>query len=236
MPDYLQGYVNCIYVDPANADNIIVVLSNYGVVSLWSSTNGGTNWTDISGNLEENPDGSGNGPSTRWVTSVSGNGVTIYYVATSTGLYSTNNLNGNATVWAQEGPNSIGNVVCTMVKGRDIDGYVVVGTHGAGVYSASLVTAVEDEQTAPNNFILAQNFPNPFNPSTTINFTLPQTSKVKLTLFDAVGREIEQIASKEFSAGVHSVNYNASNLSSGVYFYKIEAGSFVQTKKMILMK
>ena len=230
------AYVSCIYIDPSNADNVIVILSNYGIPSLWSSTNGGTNWTDISGNLEENPDGSGNGPSCRWATSVSGNGVTIYYVATSTGLYSTTNLNGNATVWAQEGANTIGNVVCTMVQGRDVDGFVAVGTHGKGVYSASLVTGIEDETTGPNTYVLSQNYPNPFNPSTTINFTLPQSNKVKLTLFDAVGREVKEIASKEFSAGVHSVKFNAVNLSSGVYFYKIEAGSFVQSKKMILMK
>jgi hypothetical protein len=230
------AYVSCIYVDPANADNVIVVLSNYGIISLWRSTNGGANWTNISGNLEENPDGSGNGPSCRWATSVSGNGVTVYYVATSTGLYSTTNLNGSATVWAQEGPNTIGNVVCTMVKGRDVDGLVAVATHGMGVFSSTGVTAVEDEQTSPDNYSLAQNYPNPFNPSTTINFTLPQTSQVKLTLFDAVGREIDQIASKVFSAGVHSINYNASKLASGVYFYRIETGSFVQSKKMILMK
>ncbi len=230
------GYVICIYADPANADNVIVVLSNYGIPSLWSSVNGGTNWTNISGNLEENPDGSGNGPSCRWISSISFNGVMTYYVATSTGVYSTSNLNGNATVWTQEGSNTIGNVVCTMIKGRDVDGLVAVCTHGAGIYSASMATAVEDERTSPDNYSLSQNYPNPFNPSTTINFTLPQTNQVKLTLFDAVGREIDQIASKVYSAGVHSINYNASKLASGVYFYRIETGSFVQSKKMILMK
>lgn len=231
-----QGFVNCIYVDPANADNVIVVFSNYNVISLWISINGGTNWTNISGNLEENPDGSGNGPSCRSVASVSANGVMTYFVGTSTGLWSTTNLNGNSTVWAKEGPNSIGNVVCTMVKGRDADGYVVVGTHGSGVYSASLVTAVEDERTGPAKYLLSQNYPNPFNPSTTISFTLPIAGNVNLTIFDAAGREIEEIANKEFSAGTHSISYNAGNLSSGVYFYKIEAGSFIQSKKMILMK
>ncbi len=62
------------------------------IISLWSSTNGGTNWTNISGNLEQNPDGSGNGPSCRWATSVNANGTMKYFVATSTGLYSTTNL------------------------------------------------------------------------------------------------------------------------------------------------
>jgi len=230
------AYINCIYVDPANADNIIAVFSNYSVISLWSSTNGGTNWTDISGNLEQNPDGSGNGPSCRWVTSVFANGTMTYFVATSTGLYSTSTLNGTATVWVQEGSNTIGNVVSAMVKGRDSDGLVVLGTHGAGIYSASLITSVEDGSSLPDNYTLSQNYPNPFNPSTTISFSLAQAGKVKLTLFDALGRQVQEIANKEFSSGNHSINFNAANLTSGVYFYRIEAGSFVQSKKMILLK
>jgi len=231
-----NGYVICIYVDPANADNIIVVLSNYSVISLWSSINGGTNWTNISGNLEQNPDGSGNGPSCRWVSSVNANGTMKYFVATSTGLYSTTNLNGAATVWAQEGPNTIGNVVCTMVWGRDVDDYAVVGTHGMGVFSSTGATPVEDESTLLENYSLSQNYPNPFNPSTTIGFSVPVSGKVRLTLFDALGSVVGEIANKEFSAGNHSIDFNAANLTSGVYFYRIEAGSFVQSKKMILLR
>jgi len=230
------AYVNCIYVDPANENNIIAVFSNYSVISLWSSTNGGTSWTDISGNLEQNPDGSGNGPSCRWITSVFANATMMYFVATSTGLYSTSNLNGSATVWAQEGSNTIGNVVCTMVKGRDSDEFVAVATHGAGIYSASNVTSVEDESSLPEDYALSQNYPNPFNPSTTISFSLAQAGNVKLTLFDALGRNVQEIANKEFSAGDHIINFSAANLTSGVYFYRMEAGSFVQSKKMVLLK
>jgi len=231
-----QGYVSCIYVDPVNADNLIVVLSNYEIISLWHSNNGGSSWTNISGNLEQNPDGSGNGPSCRWATTVNVNGTMKYFVATSTGLYSTSTLNGNATVWAQEGPNTIGNVVCTMVKGRNTDDFVAVATHGKGIFSAAGVTDVKGGSALPENYSLSQNYPNPFNPSTTIEFTLPAAGNVRLILFDAVGEEVDVIASKDFSAGFHSVNYNASNLPSGVYFYRIETGSFVQSKKMILLR
>lgn len=86
------------------------------------------------------------------------------------------------------------------------------------------------------DFALYQNYSNPFNPSTTISFTLPQAGNVELTLFDAVGREIEEITNKEFSVGTHSINYNAGNLSSGVYFYRITAGTFTQVNKMMLLK
>ena len=231
-----QGYVICIYADPANADNVIVVLSNYGVISLWSSVNGGTNWTNISGNLEENPDGSGNGPSCRWVSSVSSNGVMTYYVATSVGLWSTTTLNGNSTVWAKEGSTSIGNVVCTMVKGRDVDGLVAVCTHGAGVYSASTVTVVEDERTSPDNYSLAQNYPNPFNPTTKIKFSVPKSSVVSLKVYDALGRLVTILVDEELSLGEYTAGFDAKNFSSGIYFYQLKTDNFVETKKMILLR
>ena len=231
------AYVSCIALDPANVNNVIVVFSNYSTKSLWASDDGGATWSDISGNLEASPDGSGNGPSTRWLTAVDFGGQTVFYVATSTGLYSTSTLNGNSTVWAKEGSTTIGNVVCTMVKGRDADGLVVVGTHGTGVYSATqTVVSVEDELGVPTNYTLSQNYPNPFNPSTKINFSLPQTGQVVITLFDALGRKVKDIVNREFSIGNHSLNFNAANLTSGVYFYRLQSENFVQTKKMILMK
>ena len=241
------GYVNCIAVDDAGV-NMIVVFSNYSIKSIWSSDNGGTTWSDISGNLEENADGSGNGPSVRWISvSDFDPNNTIFYVATSTGLYSTSDIDGTSTVWAQEGSTTIGNVLSPMVKTRDSDGLVVVATHGAGIYSAKqTLVSVEDELGIPANYTLSQNYPNPFNPSTTIKFSLPQTGNVQLTLFDALGRKVKDIVNKEFSAGNHTINFNASSatggLSSGVYFYRLQvytpgrADNFVQTKKMILLR
>ncbi|MCH8171222.1 MAG: T9SS type A sorting domain-containing protein [Bacteroidetes bacterium] len=116
-----------------------------------------------------------------------------------------------------------------------------MATHGAGVYSANqTLVSVEDELGIPTNYTLSQNYPNPFNPSTTINFSLPQTGNVQLTLFDALGRKVKDIVNKVFSVGNHSVNFNASSatggLSSGVYFYRLQADNFVQTKKMILLR
>ena len=126
------GYVNCVAVDPSDADRAITVFSNYSVKSLFYTTDGGSSWTDVSGNLEEFPDGSGDGPSCRWATIVPSGG---YFVGTSTGLYSTAALNGTSTVWAQEGSANIGNVVVDMIVARNSDGRVVAATHGNGVYS-----------------------------------------------------------------------------------------------------
>ena len=88
----------------------------------------------------------------------------------------------------------------------------------------------------PPHFSLDQNYPNPFNPATTISFSLPSQSFVTLKVFDLVGREQATIVSEEMSAGDHSRQWNAEGLPSGVYFYRMQAGSFNETKKLILLR
>lgn len=232
------GYVSCIAVDPNNGDNALVVFSNYSIPSLYYTSNGGTSWTDVSGNLEADPSGSGNGPSCRWASILKVGGSNTFYVATSTGLYSTSTLNGQLTNWAQEGATAFGNVVCNMVKTRESDGLVIVATHGAGIYSANqTVVGIESETSSvPTSFALNQNYPNPFNPSTKIKFNLPSSNNVKLTIYDITGRKVKELVNRELAAGVHTVDFDASTLASGTYIYRIQAGSFVQSKKMILLK
>lgn len=88
----------------------------------------------------------------------------------------------------------------------------------------------------PMEFALQQNYPNPFNPSTTIRYGLPQRSQVLLTVFNTLGQRLAELVKGEIEAGYHQVNFNASNLSSGVYFYRIQAGDFVQTRKLLLVR
>ena len=88
----------------------------------------------------------------------------------------------------------------------------------------------------PATFELKQNFPNPFNPNTSISFNLPSESGVKLEVFDITGKNIATLVNETKAAGNYKYDFNASNLSSGIYFYKLTAGSFVSTKKMILNK
>jgi hypothetical protein len=100
---------------------------------------------------------------------------------------------------------------------------------------------VESEVEGPQVFVLSQNYPNPFNPSTMISFSLPVDSYVTIELFNALGEKVEQITNRDYSIGNHEVNFNASQLSNGVYYYTINAtgvdgSSFVSTKKMVLMK
>jgi len=97
---------------------------------------------------------------------------------------------------------------------------------------------VEVNLSTPKEFSLSQNYPNPFNPSTTIKFGLPKTSNVKLELFNILGEKIATLIDKEMEAGYHNYQFSIVNyqLTSGIYLYKLQAGSFVQTKKMMLLK
>lgn len=89
---------------------------------------------------------------------------------------------------------------------------------------------------SPNDYQLFDNYPNPFNPATKISFSLPEAEHVKLIVFDVNGREVTQLLNEFLNAGRHSVTFDASNLSSGVYFYRIQAGKFLKTRPMILLK
>ncbi len=97
------------------------------------------------------------------------------------------------------------------------------------------VTEVE-ENNLPLEFALKQNYPNPFNPTTAINYQLPENSKVELKIFDLLGKEVATLVNREQAAGNYTVNYDASNLPSGMYIYKIVAGNFVESRKMMLIK
>ena len=99
-----------------------------------------------------------------------------------------------------------------------------------------VLDANETGGAAPVEFALEQNYPNPFNPATTIKFSIPEQSRVTLKIYDVLGREVRTLVNEVRNAGSHEVNFDASNLASGMYIYSIEAGEFISSKKMILLK
>ena len=116
---------------------------------------------------------------------------------------------------------------------------IFAGTWGDGVWKRSLSNITDVEKPSadlPRHFALDQNYPNPFNPSTHITFNLPSRSMVSLKIFDALGREVSMLVAGELTAGTHTRQWNAAGLPSGVYFYRMHAGSFTQTKKLILLR
>ena len=126
----------------------------------------------------------------------------------------------------------------------DIDGstpvFAFVGGNYTNVYFDNFSWVPSDVNEGSNNipeiYSLEQNYPNPFNPITSIEFKIPENAIVSLKIYDVLGKEVVTLMNEEKNAGTYEVNFNASALSSGVYFYKLEAGNFVQTRKMVLMK
>jgi endonuclease I len=112
-------------------------------------------------------------------------------------------------------------------------------TSGSGFSSNSInvfiIVGIEDN-AVPSNYYLFQNYPNPFNPSTMIKFSLKKGSAVKIMLYDITGRAVETLVNTQYSAGTHSVRFDASNLANGIYFYRIVTDEFSDIKKMVLMK
>ena len=103
--------------------------------------------------------------------------------------------------------------------------------------SQMIIDAVNnDKNQIPTSYVLEQNYPNPFNPNTTITFSLPSKSYVRLKVFDLIGREIASIVDEELSAGTYLRQWTAINISSGIYFYRLQSGSFSETKKMVLLR
>ncbi len=233
------AYASSIALDPADADRVLLALSNYRVQSLFFTPDGGASWSHVGGNLEEFPDGSGDGPSIRWAEIASVSGSPIYFVATSIGVFSTSNLDGDATQWVLEGASEIGNVIVDMIDTRSSDKLVVAATHGGGVFSANFTStsvALNKDIAIPNEYQLSQNFPNPFNPSTTILFNLPKSGGARLKIYDALGVEVATLVDEDLSAGSYSAEWNANGFASGVYYYRFESGVYSETKKLILMK
>ena len=226
-----DGYIHSIAVNPANANEVLVGISNYNVVGLYHTTNGGTSWTAVEGNLTGTA--ATPGPSIRAVDIVPLDGDTGYLVGTSTGFYATISLNGSNTSWVQESADAIGNAIVESIDSRTSDGRVALATHGRGIFVGMPLNPVssEDEAAVPALFDLDQNYPNPFNPSTNIAFTLVQPSQVTLKVFDVTGKEVRTLLTGAAKAsGAHQVSFDATGLPSGSYMYQLEAVSLASSE------
>jgi hypothetical protein len=146
------------------------------------------------------------------------------------GVYFTTN---GGTSWTKVGLDSIN--ISQLVSYGDTT-YAL--TQGRGVFKITRGPAVfvSEQGSSPTSFILSQNYPNPFNPSTTIRYSLPKTGHMTLKLYNLLGQEVETLVNGEQTAGAHTIEWKPRSVASGVYFYRLVAGSFVETKKMLLQK
>jgi len=123
--------------------------------------------------------------------------------------------------------------VAYNIKASSADTIEFLITNGKSVYQTKQFVL---KYTTPTEYKLEQNFPNPFNPATVIRYQLPAKTLATLKIFDVLGKEVAVLVNEENEAGFHQVEFNGSGLASGVYLYILQAGSFVQTKKFILLK
>lgn len=216
------AYMSCVTMHDFNVDEAIVSFSNYNIPSIFHTTDGGATFTDVSGNLEQFADGTGAGPAVYWVEIYPGD-APVYFAGTSSGLFSTNALDGSNTIWTLEGGDVIGNCVINMVDVRPFDGKIVVGTHGRGVFSSSM-DPVEAagvgtfyETTSDLNV-----YPNPFTDRIQFECELNTNSDVHLEIFDLRGKRISIERRQNLVPGKQIVVWKPlADLPRGSYLYTI---------------
>lgn len=207
--------------------------TSYQCITSWD----GTSWSNLGSGV-----GGGMYP---YVFTILVHGTDVY----AGGLYTTaggQTVNGIAkwdgNMWSGLGSGFGYGNVCGAYASCLYNGKLVCG----GIFSSpssnvaqwdGLLTGVNNTNTTlPDKYNLAQNYPNPFNPTTNIEFSIPKQGFVKLTVFDGTGREVSQIVNEDLSAGNYTYSYNAANLASGIYFYKLSVNDYVSVKKMTLIK
>lgn len=193
---------------------------------LFRSTDGGTTWGMATGGmtawrinfLASHPNGT-------LFAGTSGPGGGTLYSSTDDGL-----------TWSPVGTTVLNAGVQSLAFGTSQ--YVFIGTEGAGILKSTQPFTSVHELAGPvgEYFSLEQNYPNPFNPSTTIRFALPHRSHATLTLFNPLGQRVAVVIDGEYSAGPHTVRFEGSGLASGMYYYRLTAGAYAETKTLILLR
>ncbi len=195
-----------------------------GGETLNKTTNGGATYTLLSA------------PGTGNITGLSGANSTYYWYTRGDSLYATTNGGTNWSLAFVDTKGLWGVDVATLNNGCGIGWAVGDSGKIIRINVDSLVGISSNGNGIPNIYRLEQNYPNPFNPSTKIAYELPKAGLVSMVVFDILGREVATLVNEVKPAGKYSVNFNASSLASGVYFYRITAGDFTESKKMLLIK
>jgi len=191
--------------------------------AIYKSTNDGAHWTTVT-----------NLPSGGSTSQLLAQGNDLYACSPNNGIFISKNLGTTWTKISTGLPNTNYHYSLSIH-----DGWMFAGTSGNSVWKRLLsdVTAVEKVAgVLPAKFSLEQNYPNPFNPTTNFEFRISSFDMVKLTVFDVLGREVSTLVDKELHPGIYHVSWDASNRPSGVYYYRLSAGSFSEMKTMVLIK
>jgi hypothetical protein len=224
-----NAYVSSVAVNDLNELEILVSFSNYNKKSLYHSLDGGDTWTEVGGNLEEHPDGTGNGPGVYTVEIYPSN-PPIYFAGTSAGLFSTSNLDSTNTIWQMEAAETLGNVIINQIKVRPYDGLVAVGTHGSGVWTTHLdpVQGVGvAEEDWHNEWRI---YPTVVSNHLHIESPMDMKSNARIDFFDLSGNKV---MSETLNGQKSHWSIPTQHLSRGMYIYVIYYNNKTTTGKII---
>ena len=227
-----NAFVNCLAIDPTNANRVVMVFSNYAVYSMFLSEDAGVTWKKVAGNLETNLVGSGTGPSVRWISILPmDNGSRKYFCGTSVGLYSADSLKLHATgqpgtVWTLESPNEIGSTVVDFVDVRRSDGLVVAASHGNGMFTANFATGLGSSE--PKNSISVQVLPNPTRDVAAFSIAGQSLDNTQLRLFDLKGNLLR---TENLSGDKGLLQLN--NLPTGIYVWELRGKGLHKSGKLV---
>ncbi|WP_462251458.1 FlgD immunoglobulin-like domain containing protein [Ekhidna sp.] len=236
-----NAFVSSIATNPEDSDHLVVVFSNYNVQSIFESTDAGITFKNISGSLEENEDGTGDGPSIRWAEIVPLNSGNLILVGTSIGLFSTESTDGDI-FWMQESTSNIGSAIITMMDYRPSDGNLAIATHGNGIFTTSIDDFKEISLLEENDpFQVLDAFPNPFLESTQIRYSIPEDGEVRVDILATNGGLINTILWGPQFQGINSVTWNGENasgteLANGIYLYRINYNGESKSGRLILRR
>jgi len=206
-----------------------VAASSTSHPNIARSTDGGTTWTSVS----LGGTGTTTNSAIKWINGTN----TCYYlgqISTGSLIYKSTNSGLNWT--AMTLPAGLNLFHFDFVRvGTTVTGYAT-STTGQIIKLTDVVTSIEPETVLPQSYSLKQNYPNPFNPSTKISFDVAKSGFVSLKIYNLLGKEISTLVNENYNAGSHTVDFNASNLSSGVYFYTLEVNGYKETKQMLMIK
>ena len=245
-PTGSNSYTHDIAVNPSNADDIICVYSNYNVYSLFHSLDGGQSWKIIGGNLEQNPSGSGNGPSCRTAAIIPFDNDTLYLVGTTVGLFGTTDLARarygqqyayeDTTVWQQIGAQEFGSTIVEDIKYRSSDGLLVIATFGNGIYQINLTSPnvlLSSDEDLVDNFEM-NIFPNPTTDNINLSFNLNRPQDYRWVIYNELGAIVTQSKVHNNYSGTVNENINTNNFKSGVYFISLIINNRAITKEFII--
>ena len=212
----------------------MVVFSNYSVYSLFHSIDAGQSWNKVAGNLEQNPSGSGNGPSCRDAEIILLGNDTLYLVGTTVGLFGTSHLDGENTVWEQIAHSTLGSTIVEYITYRESDGLLVVGTFGNGVYQTHLTSigdVLDVNNITKNNFEISL-LPNPVTNMLSIDLMMDHSSSAKVVIYDELVRKAG-IYNQFLSVGENTITLNIQDYKSGTYFVSILINNHKFVKQII---